>query len=137
MPPPTPALTPGLNHCIQHAFNLAREARHEYLTLEHLLLALQDDPQVLNAVAACGGDATRLHIVRGLLPPSDWNRMQLAELDSLRDLIEKTGAALVIVDPMHSYLGAAYARVAKIRATLDGVARLAEDLESKNAPKEE
>jgi ATP-dependent Clp protease ATP-binding subunit ClpA len=60
MPPPTPTLTAALNHCIQHAFSLAREARHEYLTLEHLLLALQDDPQVLNAVAACGGDAGRL-----------------------------------------------------------------------------
>ena len=60
MASPSPSLTPGLNRCIQEAFNLAREARHEYLTLEHLLLALQDDPQVVNAVAACGGDSGRL-----------------------------------------------------------------------------
>jgi ATP-dependent Clp protease ATP-binding subunit ClpA len=39
---------------------MARDARHEYLTLEHLLLALQDDPMVMNAVAACGGDSGRL-----------------------------------------------------------------------------
>ena len=60
MTPPTPALTAALNRCIQHAFSLAREARHEYLTLEHLLLALQDDPQVVDAVSACGGDSVRL-----------------------------------------------------------------------------
>ena len=59
-PPPTPALSAVLNRCIQQAFNLAREARHEYLTLEHLLLALQDDPLVVAAVAACGGDSDRL-----------------------------------------------------------------------------
>jgi len=50
--PPTPSLTMALNRCIQHAFGLARDARHEYLTLEHLLLALQDDPMVVNAVSA-------------------------------------------------------------------------------------
>ncbi len=60
MPPPTPALTAALNRCIQHAFTLARDARHEYLTLEHLLLALQDDPSVVAAVSACGGDSGRL-----------------------------------------------------------------------------
>jgi ATP-dependent Clp protease ATP-binding subunit ClpA len=60
VPPATPSLTATLNRCIQHAFSLARDARHEYLTLEHLLLALQDDPLVVAAVAACGGDSTRL-----------------------------------------------------------------------------
>ena len=58
--PPTPSLTMALNRCIQHAFSLARDARHEYLTLEHLLLALQDDPLVVTAVAASGGDSPRL-----------------------------------------------------------------------------
>jgi ATP-dependent Clp protease ATP-binding subunit ClpA len=58
--PATPSLTLELNRCIQHAFTLARDARHEYLTLEHLLLALQDDPLVVRAVAACGGDSGRL-----------------------------------------------------------------------------
>jgi ATP-dependent Clp protease ATP-binding subunit ClpA len=60
VPPTTPSLTAALNRCIQHAFSLARDARHEYLTLEHLLLALQDDPLVVNAVSACGGDSGRL-----------------------------------------------------------------------------
>jgi ATP-dependent Clp protease ATP-binding subunit ClpA len=57
---PNPSLTAALNRCIQQAFSLARDARHEYLTLEHLLLALQDDPMVAAAVAACGGDPARL-----------------------------------------------------------------------------
>jgi len=57
---PTPAIAPSLNQSIQRAFALARESRHEFLTLEHLLLALQDDPEVIRAVAACGGESTRL-----------------------------------------------------------------------------
>jgi ATP-dependent Clp protease ATP-binding subunit ClpA len=55
--PPTPALTPALNSSIQRAFTFARSARHEYLTLEHLLLAMQEDPQVTRAITACGGNA--------------------------------------------------------------------------------
>ncbi|BDU73947.1 ATP-dependent Clp protease ATP-binding subunit ClpA [Mesoterricola silvestris] len=57
---PTPTLAPALNHCIQEAFAAARGARHEYLTLEHLLLALLSDPMVPAAVAACGGDGGKL-----------------------------------------------------------------------------
>ena len=57
---PNPAIAPLLNQCIQHAFTLARARRHEYLTLEHLLLGLQEDPQVLRAETACGGDPDRL-----------------------------------------------------------------------------
>ena len=55
MPRPSPSLTPSLQTCIQHAFLLARASRHEYLTLEHLLLALQEDAHVRDAVVACGG----------------------------------------------------------------------------------
>ena len=58
--PPTPDLAPVLNHCLQQAYNLARTRRHEYLTLEHLLLGLQADPLVTQAEAACGGNLERL-----------------------------------------------------------------------------
>jgi len=57
---PTPTIAPALNQAIQKAFARARESRHEYLTLEHLLLSLQEDPLVVEALAACGGDAGRL-----------------------------------------------------------------------------
>jgi len=60
MPRPTPALTPALQTCLQQAFLLARTRRHEYLTLEHLLLSLQEDPFVRTAVEACGGDSKAL-----------------------------------------------------------------------------
>ena len=58
--PATPSITPALNQSIQQAFSLARGHRHEYLTLEHLLLALQGDPLVTQAVSACGGDPAAL-----------------------------------------------------------------------------
>jgi len=57
---PTPTIAPALNQSIQKAFTLAREAHHEYLTLEHLLLALLEEPLVIQAVTACGGDAAKL-----------------------------------------------------------------------------
>lgn len=57
---PTPTIAQALNQAIQRAFAQARDARHEYLTLEHLLLSMQEDPLVTGAVAACGGDAARL-----------------------------------------------------------------------------
>ncbi len=60
MPRPTPSLTPALQTCLQQAFLLARTWRHEYLTLEHLLLSLQEDPFVRGAEEACGGDAKAL-----------------------------------------------------------------------------
>jgi ATP-dependent Clp protease ATP-binding subunit ClpA len=60
MPAPTPTVAPSLNASIQRAFGMARSARNEYLTLEHLLLALTEDALVAKAVTACGGDPGRL-----------------------------------------------------------------------------
>ena len=55
MPRSQPRITEALQHALQKSFALAKEARHEFLTLEHLLLALQEDPLVKAAVEACGG----------------------------------------------------------------------------------
>ena len=60
MATPTPPITPALNQIIQRAFAFARDQHHEYLTLEHLLLSMQEDPAVVQAIAACGGDSRRL-----------------------------------------------------------------------------
>src|SRR5580704_9746237 len=38
----------------------AREARHEYLTVEHLLLAILDTPKVREVLRACGADLSKL-----------------------------------------------------------------------------
>lgn len=41
-------------------FKQAREKRYEYLTVEHLLLALLDEPSAVSALKACGANLNRL-----------------------------------------------------------------------------
>ncbi len=53
-------LSNELEYCLNDAFHQAREARHEYLTVEHLLLAILDTPRVREVLRACGDDLTRL-----------------------------------------------------------------------------
>ena len=53
-------LSNELEYCLNDAFQQAREARHEYLTVEHLLLAILDTPRVREVLRACGADLTRL-----------------------------------------------------------------------------
>ena len=42
------------------AFKEAREHRHEFMTIEHLLLALIDNPASNSALRACGADLAQL-----------------------------------------------------------------------------
>lgn len=49
-------LSNELEYCLNDAFHQAREARHEYLTVEHLLLAVLDTPKVREILRACGAD---------------------------------------------------------------------------------
>ena len=53
-------LSSELEICLNDAFQSAREARHEFMTVEHLLLAIIDTPKVREILRACGADATRL-----------------------------------------------------------------------------
>ncbi|HEX6998476.1 MAG TPA: ATP-dependent Clp protease ATP-binding subunit ClpA [Gammaproteobacteria bacterium] len=53
-------LSSELEYCLNEAFQRAREQRHEFITVEHLLLALLDTPQVIEVLKACGGDLGRL-----------------------------------------------------------------------------
>ena len=48
-------LSPRLEQSLHRALALANERRHDYATLEHLLLALTEDQ---DAVAVLQGDAT-------------------------------------------------------------------------------
>ncbi len=48
-------LSPQLEKCIRAAFQFATKHRHEYLTIEHLLLMLLDDPSVREILESCGG----------------------------------------------------------------------------------
>jgi len=53
-------LSNELEYCLNDAFHQAREARHEYLTVEHLLLAILDTPRVREILRACGADLGKL-----------------------------------------------------------------------------
>jgi ATP-dependent Clp protease ATP-binding subunit ClpA len=45
---------------IGQCYKSAREQRHEFMTVEHLLLALIDNPSAAPVLQACGGDLKRL-----------------------------------------------------------------------------
>jgi len=53
-------LNSELEFCLNEAFQSARENRHEFMTVEHLLLALLDVPQVHDVLRACGADVAKL-----------------------------------------------------------------------------
>jgi ATP-dependent Clp protease ATP-binding subunit ClpA len=53
-------LNKDLEVTLNLAFQQARDARHEYMTVEHLLLALIDNPAARDALLACGANIDRL-----------------------------------------------------------------------------
>jgi ATP-dependent Clp protease ATP-binding subunit ClpA len=53
-------LSSELEYCLNEAFQEARNNRHEYMTVEHLLLAILDIPSVAEILKACGSDLDRL-----------------------------------------------------------------------------
>jgi ATP-dependent Clp protease ATP-binding subunit ClpA len=53
-------LSPELQATLQRAVADVRRRRHEYLTLEHLLLAMLDDPSGSDVLKKCGGDLSEL-----------------------------------------------------------------------------
>ena len=53
-------LSRNLERSLHQALALARERRHEYATLEHLLLALTDDQDSVSVLRACGVDIEKI-----------------------------------------------------------------------------
>ncbi len=53
-------LSSELEFCLNEAFQRARERRHEFMTVEHLLLALLDIPSVHEILKACNSNLTEL-----------------------------------------------------------------------------
>ncbi len=53
-------LSPELQQTLQRAVEDVRKRRHEYLTLEHLLLAMLDDAEGKRVIRHCGGDMAQL-----------------------------------------------------------------------------
>jgi ATP-dependent Clp protease ATP-binding subunit ClpA len=55
-------LSSELEYCLNEAYQKARDARHEYMTVEHLLLSILDAPRVREILKACGADLARLQV---------------------------------------------------------------------------
>ena len=53
-------LSKDLEYSINLAFREARERRHEFMTVEHLLLALLDNPAAAEVLRACGAQLDKL-----------------------------------------------------------------------------
>jgi ATP-dependent Clp protease ATP-binding subunit ClpA len=53
-------LSKDLELTLNEAFKSAREKRHEFMTVEHLLLALLDNDAALKVLGACGSDLSEL-----------------------------------------------------------------------------
>ena len=53
-------LSSELEFCLNEAFQRARDNRHEFMTVEHLLLALLDIPKVHEILKACDGNIPEL-----------------------------------------------------------------------------
>jgi len=72
-------LSKELEFTLNLAFKEAREKRHEFMTVEHLLLALLDNPSAADVLKSCGADVDKLKKelagfldeTTPLLPPND------------------------------------------------------------------
>ncbi len=53
-------LSPNLEQTLHRALAYANDRRHDYATLEHLLLALVDDQDAIAVMRACNVDFDRL-----------------------------------------------------------------------------
>jgi len=53
-------LSHELESSLNAAIQIARESRHEYVTVEHLLTALCDNPSAVRVLKACAGDVDEL-----------------------------------------------------------------------------
>ena len=62
-----PAFSPGLERALHQALTHANERRHEYATLEHLLLALIDDQDAAAVMRACNVNVDELRQNRAQL----------------------------------------------------------------------
>jgi ATP-dependent Clp protease ATP-binding subunit ClpA len=72
-------LSSELEFCLNEAFQRARERRHEFMTVEHLLLALLDIPQVHEILKACNANVAELR--RQLVESVDEQTPLLADED--------------------------------------------------------
>ena len=66
-----PSFSRHLEETLHRAVAYANERRHEYATLEHLLLALVDDPDAAGVMQACNVDLVSLKTALALYVDTD------------------------------------------------------------------
>jgi len=76
-------LSKDLEQTLNDAFRSARAKRHEFMTVEHLLLALLDNNDAIRALKACGADIGCLR----------------EEIDELVDPSTTLGSGLIQLEP--------------------------------------
>ena len=76
-----------------------------------------------------GGDPSRFFMLRGKSLDGERLAVILSDIDLLRVALRQTGARLLVVDPIQSYLGSAVDlhRSNETRPVMDGLGRLAEE----------
>ena len=74
-------LSAELEYALNEAFQRARDAQHEFITVEHLLLALLDTPEVLDILKACGLEIGRLRSDLGEFIAESTPRLNIAAED--------------------------------------------------------
>jgi AAA domain-containing protein/DnaB helicase-like protein len=105
------------------------------LPVDVLYLSVENSPEhVLRPrFDSLGGNAQRFHILRGSVTGQGKRALRgcvkLSDVQLLANSIEQTDAALIVVDPIQSYLGAEVDahRSNETRPVLDGLVRLAEE----------
>jgi hypothetical protein len=105
------------------------------LPVDVLYLSVENSPEhVLRPrFDLLGGNAQRFHILRGSVTGQGKRALRgcvkLSDVQLLANSIEQTDAALIVVDPIQSYLGAEVDahRSNETRPVLDGLVRLAEE----------
>jgi len=86
-------LSRNLEQTLHRALHIAGEYRHEFATLEHLLMSLTDDPDAVSVLRACDVDLEKVQIgVADFLE----NELVLPPLDGLEDPKPTSGFQRVI-----------------------------------------
>ena len=89
-------LSNELEYCLNDAFQRARDERHEFITVEHLLLALLDTPQVIETLKACGTDLVRLRRELKEFIDASTPRLRGEEEDEATDVLPTLGFQRVL-----------------------------------------
>ena len=84
-------LSRQLEVSLRLAVSMARQKRHEFLTVEHLLLALLDNDSAVNALKACGADIVSLR--KELEEYVEQHTLSLAKIASKLHIQQKVSTA--------------------------------------------